>query len=213
MYFSINAYKALLGLDGTYRLCKNGDWRSNIDFKSFDEEHDMLFITYKDAELWLKRNPEVEIDGVMARVRDKEQTMTLGERKIDFEIIVHRVSKPTNLYATREQIKEVLKEGDDSYNNCLVIDYDGLPQLLKLINQMPYLVTSYPVRLETFNARNRYVGDHIKIDDVDETYMALLETWNLHILTGRQFYRDYVSGDKKEEELIDEILEKTSLLL
>lgn len=213
MYFSINAFKTLLGLEGSYRLSKNGEWRSITNFKSYIKENDMLFTTYKDAEQWLNEGHDIVIDGVMINTRDKEEVVALGRPRISFEVIVHRVSKPKNLFVTREQLKDILNKGNDSYNNSLVIDYNGFPQLLKLVNQMPCSITSYPVRLETYGAGNSYVGEHIELKDVEEAFMALLEAWNMHILTGRKFYRDYVSGDKKEEELINGIVAKTSSLL
>ncbi|MBK5424376.1 hypothetical protein [Bacillus sp. TH30] len=50
MFFSINAYKFLLGMDDTFRLKEDGSWKKQNDFTAFDPETDMLFESYQNAQ-------------------------------------------------------------------------------------------------------------------------------------------------------------------
>lgn len=213
MKFSINVYKHILGFSDTYRLKKDGDWKAQQDFKNVDFNQDMLFDTLAQAESWKNGIDKIVVNGVELNFRgDADDGRIYGTNKFDIEIVVHRLSKPSNPIFTKEQVAEVLIKGNDNYHNSLVVDYHGYPHLIRLINRTPVSITEYPVRFETFNAGNEYVGHESRLTHLDGTYMALLETWYLHLNTGQQFYCDYVSGDKSEDELVQGISFITSSL-
>lgn len=206
MKFSINAYKHILGLSDTYRLEKDGAWKEQQDFKNVDFNQDMLFDTFAKAESWKGGIDKIVVNGVELDFhRDVDDGRIYGTNKFDIEIVVHRISKPKNPIFTKEQVAEVLIKGNDNYHNSLVVDYHGYPQLIRLVKRTPVTITEYPVRFETFNAGNEYVGHGGRLTHLDRTYMALLETWYLHLNTGQQHYCDFVSGDKTEDELVQEI--------
>ncbi|MGE7950851.1 hypothetical protein [Lysinibacillus xylanilyticus] len=210
MYFSINAYKYLLGLEDTFRLTKEGEWRKQENFKLLDKDRDMFFESFQAANNWLRINRPLTING--KNVENDETVTDLFNDNYSFEIIAHRITKIKNPIFSREQLKEVLINGNDNYSNSLVIDYEGTPKLIPLISIAPLEVIEYPVRFETFNAGNGYVGVQSNLNHLDQTYLALLEAWYMHMETGRSFYRDYVSGDLSEEELISNIKHEANQL-
>jgi len=210
MLFSINAYKFLLGFEDTYRLCKDKTWKLQRDFVPFDPDTDMLFESITSADRWLQSNNPISINGEIVDLN--EESSKLFDGKYDFEIIAHRITKPSNPIFTREQLRNVLLNGNDNYSNSLVIDYDGNPKLVPLINRTPINIIEYPVRFESFGAGNGYVGSQGSLNQLEGTYLALLEAWEMHIDTGRSFYRDYVSGEHSEEQLKTNIMETVNKL-
>lgn len=213
MKLSINAYKYVIGLDNTYRLRNDGSWVEQKDFLLFDSIEDMVFSTFNEAQTWLDHTGPVLINGEEANTIPKEES-NLSNPDYSFEIVAHRFSKPKNPIPTRDQLKAVLINGDDEYTNSLVIDSEGVIRLVPLINRAPFEIKNFPVRYESFQAGNGYVGFGASndADHIENTYMALLEAWFLHVNTGRSFYRDYTSGDHTEQELINKINAEVSKL-
>lgn len=201
MYFSINAYKYVLGFDASYRLCKDATWKHQLDFTKVDIEQDRLFSNYEEARSWLDTTGTIEIDGKQANTINNG-AKTLARRDFEFEIVAHRTKPIQTPVFTREQLEQVLEAGSDQYHNSLVIDYEGYVKLVPLMGKSPASLKEYPVRFETFNAGNGYVGQKVEDSFLEMTYIALLEAWAMHIETGRSFYRDYASGEHSEEELI-----------
>lgn len=72
---------------------------------------------------------------------------------VDFTSELVKCGKPTHLF-TFEEIEELMRNADDSFNNKLVIDEDGTAHIL----QNPQLGCLYPVSIETWCAGNGYVG-------------------------------------------------------
>lgn len=208
MLFSINAYKYILGIDETFRLSKDGSWEQQSDFKSFNPDTDMLFPSYSAAESWLNFNNPISVNGEVIDLN--EEISDLLDFKYNFEIIAHRITKPLNPIFTREQLRDVLLNGNDNYTNSLVIDYDGYPKLIPWVNISN--VNKYPVRFENFQAGNGYVGSHASLNGIEKTYLALLEEWGLHLETGRSLYRDYDSVQQSEEQIKTKIMETVNNL-
>ncbi len=204
MFFTINAYKFLLGSEDIYRLCKDNTWKQQSNFVPFDPDTDMLFESFTSADRWLQSNNPIFVNGEIVDLN--EEVSDLFDDKYNFEIIAHRISKPSNPIFTREQLRNVLINGNDSHSNSLVIDYDGNPKLVPLINRSAINVTEYPVRVEIFQVGNGYVGSQASLSHLDGTYLTLLEAWEMHIDTGRSFYHDYVSGELTEEQLKTKII-------
>lgn len=210
MFFTINAYKLLPGFDETYRLSKNETWEPQKNLTSYDSEKDMHFTSFTSANDWLQSNNPIIVNGETVDLNEKVSILFGG--RYEFEIIAHRITKPSNPIFTREEISNVLRSGNDNHSNSLVIDYQGNPKLVPLIDRTPLSLKEYPVRFETFQAGNGYVGPHEDLTHLDTTYLALLEAWELHIITGRSIYRDYVSGELSEDELKTNIMEIVNIL-
>ncbi|MGE8057045.1 hypothetical protein ACQKOD_24660 [Bacillus mycoides] len=207
MFFSINAYKILLGMDDSFRLKKDGSWEKLNDFTAFDQEKDMLCESYQSAQHWLTKNNKQTINGEEVSTKQKE-TVDLMSKEFEFEVICHRISQPANLYPSKDEVKQVLLSGDDNYNNALVINYDGYVQLIKVQGFVPAVMREYAVRYETFIAGNGYVGGQGELNHLEETYLALLEGWLSHLSGGKAIHQDYVSGENSINELIELINEE-----
>lgn len=205
MFFTINAYKFLLDSEDIYRLCKDNTWKQQSNLFPFDPDTDMLFESFTSADRWLQSNNPIYVNGEIIDLN--EEVSDLFDGKYNFEIIAHRISKPSNPIFTREQLRNVLISGNDSHSNSLVIDYDGNPKLVPLLNRSAINVTEYPVRVESFQAGNGYVGSQASLSHLDGTYLALLEAWEMHINTGRSFYLDHVSGELTKEQLKTKIMD------
>jgi len=171
-------------------------------FKTITEERklyddDLVFKNYADAQHWFHNNLTANIDG--QEYQTKPKMSRIGSPY--FDIRFHRIYKPKKHFITKEELREVLINGDNEVYNMLVVDFDGYPKLI----QQPS--AAYAVRLEGYAAGNNYVGKQSKLYHLDETYKTLLEAWLLHLSSSRSIYRDYLSGEHQEEELIRKINE------
>lgn len=200
MYFSINAYKYVLGLQDSYRLCKDGTWKQQVDFTQYNPAEDLLFANFSSAEQWLEAAEETEINGEWASTLDRAET-ELFQEEFEFEIIAHRTTAPKYETFTREQLKQALKQADSRCDCALVIDYDGKLQAVALCGGTAAELTEYPVRFETIAAGSFDSSGAENEERIEEIYMALLEAWVFHLEMGRSYFSDYASGDYTEEEL------------
>lgn len=107
-------------------------------------------------------------------------------------------------FFTKEEVAQVLKEGDDNRNNSLIVDYEGNVKLVPFTKDKK----TYAVRYETFCAGNNYVGAKSKLNHLDRTYQALLEGWVSYLQYGQGnkigIYKDYAEYEKTIEELQEE---------
>jgi hypothetical protein len=118
-----------------------------------------------------------------------------------FGVSLRRIGKPTHLFS-KEEIKELMRSADDRVNNTLVIDEDGYACIVQRQNESLF----YPLRHETWNAGNVYVGKYSTLSDLDDTYRYSLNKWLEYLRTNHKAtFDDYVSYSKSEEELIEEI--------
>ncbi len=111
-----------------------------------------------------------------------------------------KCGKPTHLF-TKDEIKEEMQKADDRVHNQLVIDENGYAKVIK-DEGYGYL---FPVRHESWNAGNIYVGKYSKLLTLDDDYISSLQGWLSYLKTGRKRYMDYVYDNKNEEELLSEI--------
>ncbi len=111
-----------------------------------------------------------------------------------------KCGKPTHLF-TKHEIAEEIQKADDRVHNQLVIDEDGYAKVIK-DEGFGYL---FPVRHESWDAGNIYVGKYSKLLTLDDNYISSLKGWLSYLKTGRQKYMDYVYGNRNEEELLNEI--------
>ena len=119
-----------------------------------------------------------------------------------FEIGIQKVGKPTHLF-TLDELETILRNGNDFYNNRLVIDENGFIQLIPRCTNHHL----YPVRFEEFCAYNNYVGKYANLSDLSEYYIMCLQGWLLYLKTGKTVYMDYVHENKDIEKMIEEIKE------
>lgn len=133
----------------------------------------------------------------------KEQLFSLFENEIFsyFEVNIICISKPTHLFSKNE-IKSLMKNADDRVNNTLVIDENGYP---RIISNNEFDLSSFPVRHETWNAYNSYVGKYSKLSTLDDTYISSLHGWLSFLKSKKSVYIDYPPEFENEQELITKI--------
>lgn len=88
---------------------------------------------------------------------------------------------------SRDQLKEVIRNGDDALGNVLILNIDGEFELLPTHSyDFQRLNPRCVVRHESFNAGNDYVGVRASEDDshIDLHYSSSLEHWVTHLRTG-----------------------------
>ena len=136
----------------------------------------------------------------MSEILKKNMLTGLGEHQDFFSIKAIRCGKPKHLFTKRE-IETAMRNADDRFNNQLVIDEDGYAKVLKN-DEHGYL---YPVRHESWDSGNIYVGKYSSLATLDDDYISSLQGWLLYLKTGNPKYMDYVHDNRNEEELIQEI--------
>lgn len=117
-----------------------------------------------------------------------------------FAIGIFRVGNPTHMF-TKSEMEVLLREGNDSKNNYLVIDEDGYLQLL----QQKEYVQTYPVRFEGFCAYNNYVGKYSNLEYLKNHYKMALQGWLRYLSSNKSVYLDYCEYKYTEDEILDKI--------
>lgn len=111
-----------------------------------------------------------------------ESGIVWQEMGIYFTIKLFRIKPPSHVF-TEEEIKKVLRAGNDFRNNRLVIDEEGYAHLID--SDLHYEYYRYPVSQESYDARNNYVGQYANLDDVSEIYLAMLDGWYIICAQGK----------------------------
>jgi len=96
-----------------------------------------------------------------------------------------------------------MRNADDRHHNMLVIDENGYAKIIQ-DTENGFL---YPVRHESGDAGNVYVGKYSKLLTLDDDYLTSLQGWLIYLRTGKSVYMDYVHENKKEEKTIKSINE------
>lgn len=112
------------------------------------------------------------------------------------------LKKPSHLF-TKAEMLNVLKNGDDSKDNRLVIDDTGHC----LLSQNYEDTFKYPVIHGIYHAFNGYVGMLSDIDDVDEEYASSLHAWLKYLKYGTQQSCDEEYYTRDTHKVINEILQ------
>ena len=131
-----------------------------------------------------------------------ESGIVWQEMGIYFTIKLFRIKPPSHVF-TEEEIKEVLRAGNDFRNNRLVIDEEGYAHLID--SDLHYEYYRYPVSQESYDARNNYVGQYANLDDVSEIYLAMLDGWLHHLRTGQRYDVEYYEQCEDAEKMLAEI--------
>lgn len=95
-----------------------------------------------------------------------------------------------------------MRNADDRVNNQLVIDENGYAKVIKR-DEFSYL---YPVRHESWDSGNMYVGKYSRLSTLEDDYISSLQGWLLYLKTGSPKYMDCVRDNRNEEYLIQEIM-------
>jgi len=119
-----------------------------------------------------------------------------------FSIELKKNGKPIHLF-TKSEIESVMRSADDRKDNMLVIDENGYAQVIDNKNN----IFLYPVRHESWDAGNMYVGKYSSLNTLDYDYISSLQGWLNYLKYERAIYVDYLSENKNEEELIKAIKE------
>ncbi len=112
-------------------------------------------------------------------------------------IKMNKCGDPEHLF-TKEELIQVLEVADDRRSNKVVIDENGE---VRLVNDDAYL---YPVRNETFQAGNMYVGKYANVIGVaNDLYPTLLGAWIDYLEYGKHNYIDYYKYYNKDVERLE----------
>lgn len=117
-----------------------------------------------------------------------------------FYVVIQPLAIPEHLF-TKEEIKDLMKNADDRIRNGLVIDENGYANIISDFRQ----ANSYPVRLESWDAGNCYVGRYSHLLSLEDTYLQALEGWLYYLKYGQRSYIDFSSGHLTSEDLVSQI--------
>lgn len=186
-----------------YRMKKDGTFQKfkGQHFKEVEDD-DETFVSQSDAKFTASKINSIEVDGETINLR----TGHLGSMHIT--VRPHRTGKPSNKLFSREDLKQVLLNGDDNRNNSLIVDFEGD---LRLIPYEDIRSTPHAVRYESFQSGNGYVGFDSSLSHLERTYLGMLDGWESHLICHDSIYVDYTEPfDEKDkissiEKLIDEL--------
>lgn len=145
----------------------------------------------------LKYNLEKRV----AEILKQNHLVELDEHESCFWVKAVRCGNPTHLF-TKQEIEMSMRNADDRLNNQLVIDENGYAKIIKR-DEYSYL---YPVRHESWDSGNMYVGKYSSLSTLEDDYISSLQGWLLYLKTGRPQYMDYVHDNRNEEDLIQKIM-------
>ena len=149
-------------------------------------------------QLYTKIYGEAEIQNTLKR----SGLVPLEPYEQCFSIQLVKMGKPSHLF-TKDEIENLMRSADDRVSNQLVIDEDGYAKIIR-DGTSGHL---YPVRHESWNAGNVYVGKYSKLSTLDDTYISSLSGWLLYLESGRNQYIDCFDDLEDEKELIRRIKE------
>jgi len=207
-----------------YRLQTDGSWRrmSSALSKNYPElcrdddpsPNDQLYDTLLDAGLFIGTlSDKLKIDGQVYPIKDLEGgTLQELHARANVQPMVYRLTKPRRF--TPDEIKAVIANGNDNINNALTLDLEGHVVLQQFSTKLLSNCLPIAVRLRAFCAGNDYVGLEAAKDNshIQEQYIALLEGWTTHLMTGELNIMPEWEYTKSVEELWKEVDDITSHL-
>lgn len=120
---------------------------------------------------------------------------------IDYTIDIEcRITKyPKHLF-TKEELRQVIQNGDDRVDNVLVIDENGFAHLVQNNEHL------YPIHPRRWDAGNVFVGKYSKMEHLNETYHDALKEFLEYLDTNAtsEIRRKHCELDK-DEDIISEI--------
>lgn len=186
--FSLGRFEEL-----DYYICTNGHIEKMNPYS--DEK---CFCVYdRKTAIDLRHNLEKRVTEILKQ----NHLVELDEHETQFSVKAVKCGKPVHLF-TKQEIEIAMRNADDRLDNQLVIDENGYAKVIKR-DEYSYL---YPVRHESWDSGNMYVGKYSNLSTLDDDYISSLQGWLLYLKTGRTRYMDYVHDNRNEEDLIQEIM-------
>ena len=102
-----------------------------------------------------------------------------------FDIEAEKFINPEHLFS-REEIKFLMKNADDRFDNQLVIDENGYAKIIR-----DCWGSTYPVSHGVWCSGNCYVGKYSDLSDLDICYASSLHSWLVYLKTGKPIRADY----------------------
>ena len=167
--------------NNSYRLRYNGGVRA-VGIWEIISGEDLVLDTLEETVAKINNYSSINIKGEDLLVNPNE--LVMGEvNTIYLSPKVHRETKP-HIFSNKELVN-VISNGNDNQNNCLVIDLQGH---IKLQNseEARALFSPVAVRYETFCEGNGYVG-HSAAKDLTkdgELYLSMLDGFLTHLKNG-----------------------------
>lgn len=207
-----------------YRLQEDGGWRKMSSALSKNHPElcrdddpsptDQVYDTLLEAGTYIGTlSREIEIDGKTYPIKDLEGG-TFGEitERAHIQPMVYRITKPRIF--TPDEIRAVIASGNDQINNTLTLDLEGHVVLRQFRGMLLSNCLPIAVRLRSFCAGNNYIGFDAAKDEghIQEQYIALLEGWTTHLMTGELNVMPDWDHDKSAETLLKEVDDITSHL-
>ena len=186
------SFESLTGINNY--ICKDGKIR-----KLNSSRNEQCYCVY-DRKIAI--DLEYKLEKKVSELLKENNLLELDDYETCFAIKLVRLGKPTHLF-TKQEIEEEMRKADDRFSNQLIIDEDGYAQVIK--NEgFGYL---FPVRHESWDAGNVYVGNYSTLSTLEDDYISSLQGWLLYLKTGRKQNMDYVHENRNEYELLKEINE------
>ena len=164
----------------SFRLQKDGSWRE-YDRDNKLQESDLTCTDASDVTAHSNDKSDLEINGKIYEI--EPEFVEFGDMNhLSCSSSVFRRTYPKE--PTLAQLKSTIELGDDSTNNCLILNMQGdfelrqAPPFNQLSND-PSIV----VRHETFVRGNDYVGPEAAADDklMLDLFKSSLEHWKDHL--------------------------------
>lgn len=122
----------------------------------------------------------------------------LGVFGYTINIELHKNKNPQRLF-TKEELRDVILAADDRVNNILVIDENGLANIVQED------ATLFPVRNSTWCRGNNYAGKYSDLRHLDKVYSYMLCAWLEYLKTGEHQYTSDCVIQTSDDEMINEI--------
>ncbi len=193
MKFLVEAYTRMCDLE-RFRRQRDGSWRGIYDSKEISD-NDGLFRLFE-TERFMRTGRRERINGQQYTVNNGKPGY---EGILSVEPVANRTVKPRIIIPTKEDLEEVLSEGDDCKNNYLTLDLGG-KFVLRDPNEVIFGNKPKPVAVyhQCFCAGMGIVGGNYNFDndhtdpgfDEEDISKKILEDQPLH----DQFYKRMLAG-------------------
>lgn len=174
------------------RLTKDGAWRQIAWPEPIRHDKDLVIDDSEQAAEKAGTFDVVEFEGLTYDAKH-EMGMSFGlgptglmasELYASVFPRVHRDVKPRQF--TLEEVRQAIASGDDTQDNCLIVDLDGHVQMCEANGDHPKDDPRTAVSLRMFLAGNEYAGKDASQDSnhVELSFNQLLHLWKRHRVTG-----------------------------
>lgn len=185
-----------------YRLQQCGQWRSLEKGAWAFSEGDLLYKDFVDTVSHSTQESLVELGGKLFMANPK--ILELGMEYANVFVRAHHSQRPRKF--SRPELEQLIREGDDSRLNVLVLAVDGRFSLMDAVG-VDLRYHPVAVRHEAWCEGNGYVGPEAAADTshVSETYVDMLQGWLEHLQTGRMDVFVDMPASLREAELWEKV--------